>query len=67
MKASKTGTILNDFRVELAKSSGAACRVCEVKIKKNEPRVGKKELEDQRARYQQTWNDLDNLFSNLWS
>ena len=32
--ASKTGTILKDFKVEVAKSGGAGCRVCEVKIAK---------------------------------
>ena len=47
---SATGTLLKDFRVELAKSSGAACRICEVKIKKGEARIGKKDFESQRAK-----------------
>ena len=32
--ASKTGTVLKDFRVEYSKSGAAACRKCEEKIKK---------------------------------
>ena len=31
---SKTGTMLKDFRIEVAKAGGAGCRVCEEKIKK---------------------------------
>ena len=29
-----SGTIMKDFRIEVAKAGGAGCRVCEVKIKK---------------------------------
>jgi len=47
---SKLGTLMGDFRVELAKSGGAACKVCEVKIKKGLARIGKKDYDSQRAK-----------------
>ncbi len=47
---SKHGTLMGDFRVEVAKAGGAGCRVCEVKIKKGLARIGKKDYESQRAK-----------------
>ncbi len=47
---SKNGTLMGDFRVEVAKAGGAGCRVCEVKIKKGLARIGKKDYDSQRAK-----------------
>ena len=47
---SALGTIMKDFRLELAKSGAAKCQVCEEKIKKGEVRAGKKNYESQRAK-----------------
>jgi len=44
------GTIMKDFRLELAKSGASKCGVCEEKIKKGEVRAGKKEFDSQRAK-----------------
>ena len=41
---------MKDFRLELAKSGAAKCKVCEEKIKKGEARISKKEYNSQRAK-----------------
>ena len=44
------GTLMKDFRLELAKSGASKCGVCEEKIKKGEARAGKKEFDSDRAK-----------------
>ena len=41
---------MKDFRLELAKSGAAKCKVCEEKIKKGEARISKKEYNSERAK-----------------
>ena len=48
--ASSTGTNLNDFRLEYAKSGASTCGICEEKIKKGEARISKKEFNSERAK-----------------
>ena len=44
------GTVMKDFRLELAKSGASKCGVCKEKIKMRKVRVGKKEYDSQRAK-----------------
>jgi len=61
------GTLLQDFRVEYAKSGASTCRTCEEKIPKGEVRIAKKDYDDPKAKMYgplDRWHMLDCFVKN---